>query len=54
MKNKIKSEIHLDSNLKEIFDKAIKEWKIVENGCKSAYFISDPKNHLDNLLNGKQ
>lgn len=54
MKNKTKIKSQLDENIQNLLDKAIKEWKIIENSCKSAYFISNPKSHLDNLSNEKK
>lgn len=49
-KNKKKN---IDSKLQKIIDEGIKEWKIIENSCKSAYFISSPESQLDKLMNGK-
>ena len=49
MKNKEVSQT--EENLQKLINKAIKKWKIIEEGCKSAYFISNPKSQLDKLLN---
>lgn len=50
MKSNKKEEKNKSGDFKKILKEALKEWKVIENCCKSAYFISNPIHLLGNKV----